>query len=175
MQDNYPRSLTEVLKHEGGYVNDPLDPGGATNKGITQAIYDDWRADEGLVKRSVKYINDYEVGKIYKNQYWDACHCDGLPSGVDYAVFDFAVNSGVKRAIRYLQQVVSVSQDGQVGPMTIQAINTIGAREVVTALCAARLKFLQLLPTFPRFGNGWTQRITDVAVLGREMADEPIS
>lgn len=170
MKENFLFSLGEVLKHEGGYVNDPADPGGATNKGITQHVYDDWRAGEGLVKRGVQFINEYETGVIYKKLYWDSCCCDDLPSGLDYAVFDFAVNSGVNRASKYLQRAVAVAQDGEIGPFTIRAVATLPLMLLISRLCNLRQNFLEQLPTFKRFGKGWTQRVTDVQTKAEEMA-----
>ena len=100
MKENFDLALRALLKLEGGYVNHPADPGGATNKGVTQAVYDDWRAARGLMKQSVRLIAPPEVSAIYRKQYWDAVSGDKLPSGLDYAVFDFAVNSGVNISAR---------------------------------------------------------------------------
>lgn len=170
MKDSYAKSLEEVLKHEGGFVNDPLDSGGATNRGITQQVYDDWRISQGLPKRSVRYINDYEVGKIYRAQYWDKCCCDDLPAGVDYAVFDFAINSGVNRASRFLQRIAAVTEDGRIGPMTVNAVRMLQLPATIIALCNARQKFLESLKTFAHFGKGWTQRVQEVKILALQMA-----
>jgi lysozyme family protein len=169
MKLNFSASLTLVLQHEGGFVDDPQDPGGRTNRGVTQAVYDDWRVGEGLVRRDVKLLNDYEVGAIYRKRYWDACRCDDLPVGVDYCVFDFAVNSGVNRACRYLQRAVGVADDGQVGAMTIGAAAAIPAIATIEKVCAARLNFLKQLPTFARFGKGWTTRVQDVCARAKVM------
>lgn len=170
MNVNFAASLAAVLLHEGGYVDDPQDPGGATNRGVTQAVYDDWRVSQGLPKRAVRLINDYEVGSIYRGSYWNACHCDDLPSGVDYAVFDFAVNSGVHRACRYLQRACGVTEDGALGPMTMQAVTSLNAVHLVDAICDLRIGYLQKLPTFARFGRGWTARVTEVDVKAKAMA-----
>jgi lysozyme family protein len=169
MKENFGHSLAYVLQNEGGYVNDPADPGGETNKGVTQQTYDDWRTVERLPKRSLRFINGYELGAIYRRNFWDACRCDDLPGGVDYCVFDFAVNSGVNRACRYLQRVASVSEDGIVGPQTIAAISTLRPESVIDALCDLRLGFLQQLPTFKRFGDGWTTRVAEVHSRARAM------
>lgn len=94
MRANFDASLAAVLQHEGGWSNDPHDPGGATNRGVTQGTYDLWRVDHQLPKRSVKHITPAEVMAVYKKRYWDAVRGDEMPSGVDYCLFDFAVNSG---------------------------------------------------------------------------------
>ena len=158
MKENYPQALKQVLKYEGGYVDHPQDPGGPTNKGVTQAVYDDWRKSQNLSTQSVRNISDSEVAAIYKNLYWDRISGDNLPSGVDFAVFDYAVNSGVSKAAKTLQGVVGVTQDGQIGPQTIQATKTYVAMTVTNK----RLAFMQSLSIWPTFGKGWSARIADV-------------
>jgi lysozyme family protein len=170
VRENFRPSLAAVLIHEGGYVNDPQDPGGATNRGITQHVYDDWRRSQGLDPRSVRSLEQSEIEAIYRKLYWNACRCDDLPSGVDYCVFDFAVNSGASRAARYLQRAVEVAEDGQIGPMTIAAANKEPVCETIAAINSARLFFLSQLPTFARFGKGWTTRVGEVGVKAAEMA-----
>lgn len=169
MKDNFDRSLAAVLVHEGGFVNNPKDPGGATNKGVTQAVYDDWRGRHGLAKRSVRGIADDEVRAIYRRDYWDRINGDGLPSGVDYATFDFAVNSGVSRAARFLQAAAGVAQDGAIGPATIAAAGRDPAH-IINALIDKRLAFLRSLSTFATFGKGWTARCAGVRRMALEMA-----
>jgi len=158
MKENYPQALKQVLKYEGGYVDHPKDPGGPTNKGVTQAVYDSWRKTQNLPTQSVRNINDSEVAAIYKNLYWDRISGDLLPSGVDFAVFDFAVNSGVSRAAKTLQSIVGVTQDGQIGPATIQSTKTYVAMSVTNK----RLAFMQSLSIWSTFGKGWSARIADV-------------
>ena len=92
MKENYAQALKQVLKYEGGYVDHPKDPGGPTNKGVTQAVYDSWRKSQNFSTQSVRAIADSEVAAIYKNLYWDRVSGDNLPDGVDFAVFDYAVN-----------------------------------------------------------------------------------
>jgi lysozyme family protein len=158
MKENYPQALKQVLKYEGGYVDHPKDPGGPTNKGVTQAVYNDWRKSQKMPIQSVRNIGDSEVAAIYKNLYWDRVSGDLLPDGVDFAVFDFAVNSGVSRAAKYLQAVVGVTQDGQIGPATIQATKAY----VAMAVTNKRLAFMQSLSIWSTFGKGWSARIADV-------------
>jgi lysozyme family protein len=172
MRENFTKSLGMVLVHEGGYVNHPKDPGGATNKGVTQAVYDSWRASHGQPKQSVKFITGDEVEGIYRLLYWDRVRGDDLPSGVDYAVFDFAVNSGVNRASRYLQTALGVAADGQVGRMTLTAAAAANPATLALTICDKRLSFLRGLGTFKTFGKGWTNRVTGVRAAALEMANE---
>jgi lysozyme family protein len=160
--DNYKPSLSLVLAHEGGYVNNPKDPGGPTNFGVTQVVYDAYRDYMHLKRQSVKFISSAEVNEIYMKNYWRLVKGDSLPAGLDYAVFDFAVNSGVGRAIKYLQRLVKVDDDGAIGFGTLTAINKAAkANEeaLITQYCANRLAFMQSLKTFATFGKGWTRRV----------------
>lgn len=169
-QGRFDRALAYVLVHEGGYVNHPRDPGGATNKGVTQAVYDDWRGRQGKAKRSVREIEADEVSAIYRRDYWDRVKGDELPSGLDYAVFDFAVNSGVNRAARFLQAVAGVAQDGAIGPATLSAAWAGDSSALINALCDKRLAFLKGLPTWSTFGKGWSARVAGVRQHALEMA-----
>lgn len=159
MQSNFERSLKLVLKHEGGFVNHPKDPGGATNKGITQSVYDNWRRARGLAPRSVRQIVMDEVRAIYKAEYWDRSACDSLPAGVDYCVFDFSVNSGVSRSVRMLQRVSGVGVDGIAGPQTINKANAMDPVHLITEICNRRFAWMQTLKTFAHFGRGWRRRV----------------
>lgn len=169
MKDNFPAALKAVLKHEGGYVNNPHDPGGATNKGITQETYNGYRLDEGLAKRDVRLINFLEISMIYRKRYWDKIRGDDLPSGVDYCVFDFAVNSGVLRVSKFLQRVVGAAADGQIGPGTIAAVQQTTPYVIIDKLCDMRLGFLKKLAIFKFFGRGWTTRVEEVRETAKGM------
>ncbi|WP_404927166.1 glycoside hydrolase family 108 protein [Mesorhizobium sp. ORM16] len=128
-------SLAKVLAHEGGYVNHPADPGGPTNKGVTQRVYDGYRKGKGLAKRSVKSITMDEVGEIYDRQYWDAVKGDLLPDGVDYVVFDGGVNSGPGRSIMWLQQalrpIYTGPIDGVMGVGTLAALKAVNNNDAL--------------------------------------------
>ena len=158
MKENYALALKQVLKYEGGKVDDPRDPGGRTAYGVTQDTYNAWRKKQGLPNADVFTISQTEVAAIYKYEYWDAIRGDDLPSGVDFAVFDYAVNSGVSKAAKTLQGVVGVAQDGQIGPQTIQAAKDY----VAMAVTNKRLAFMQSLSIWSTFGKGWSARIADV-------------
>ena len=112
----YRDALAFVLRWEGGYVNHPNDPGGATNKGITQETYNRYRRSNGLSIRSVRRIKQFEVEDIYRDRYWEAGHCDTMPNLVAFCHFDWTVNTGRGRSIKHLQQVVGTTADGAWGP-----------------------------------------------------------
>lgn len=174
MKDNFPSALKQILIYEGGYVNHPADPGGATNKGVTQAVYNDWRKSRKQAIQSVKLISDAEVAAIYKQNYWDAVKGDSLASGVDLATFDLAVNSGVGRASKMLQAAAGVPQDGIIGPQTIAAANK-NPTATITNLCNARLAFLKRLPTWKVFGKGWNSRVASLRTVSIVMASHASS
>ena len=161
MDSNFKLALKLVLKHEGGFVNHPKDPGGATNKGVTLATFRRFVNPNGTVE-DLKKLTDAQAGVVYRRQYWDAVLGAELPSGVDYAVFDYAVNSGPGKAIRELQAVVGADVDGRIGPATLKAVRARKPILLVNALCDRRLAFLRRLPTWPTFGKGWTSRVTGV-------------
>lgn len=172
MKTNYAKCLQVVLTFEGGYVNHPKDPGGATNFGVTQKVYDSYRKRNKKQPQSVRHIDKTEVQAIYKEQYWDAVKGDKLPVGIDLAIFDYAVNSGVSRAVRAVQKVLSmpallpppggVKQDGQLGFNTLASIDAAYASDeekFITLYCEDRWQFVNKLSTFSTFGKGWKRRI----------------
>ena len=170
MRENFKEALAAVLIHEGGFVDHPRDPGGATNKGITHKTYAAWLRVQNLPQKNVRDITDEEVAAIYQEQYWNAVRGDQLPSGVDYAVFDFAVNSGPGRAARFLQRIVGVAEDGIIGQQTLAAVQGVGARQIVSELCAARLAWLKRLPHWSTFGRGWERRVNEVKAKAMRLA-----
>lgn len=160
MRENYDYSITKLLKHEGGYTNHPDDPGGPTNFGITIFDYRLYINKNGT-PADVKNMTVVEAKDIYKHKYWDEMRCDQLPSGVDYAVFDFGVNSGVSRSAKYLQAILKVDQDGKIGPLTLAAAKGVAPKFIINQLCNRRMAFLRALSTFRVFGKGWTRRVTE--------------
>ena len=161
MADNFEVSLERVLKHEGGWSDHPRDPGGATMKGVTLATY---RRHFGArkSKRALRNITDEELAHIYRSGYWDKCKCDQLPDGVDYAVFDAAVNSGPGRSAKWLQAAVGAGQDGDIGSKTLARVSAQDPAETIETLCDRRLGFLQGLSTWETFGRGWGRRVEGV-------------
>lgn len=169
--------LDEVLRQEGGYVDHPSDPGGATNMGITHKTLARWRMVSpwwNLPKSAVMELQRPEAAKIYRASYWDRIRAGQLPAGLDLALFDFAVNSGPDRAIRTLQAELDVAADGQIGPLTLGAVETYSNRKglgvLIGTLCDRRLAFLNRLPTFATFGRGWTSRVASVRKAALAMA-----
>jgi lysozyme family protein len=161
MDRNFARALALVLRSEGGWSDNPADPGGATMKGVTLASFRRYvKAD--ATGADLRRISDEEVATVYRRFYWDAVLGAELPDGVDYAVFDFAVNSGPGRAAKCLQAVVGTIQDGRIGPATLAAAMARPAGVVIDDLCDARLAFLRRLPTWPKFGRGWSNRVGSV-------------
>ncbi len=159
----FAQALQHILKLEGGYVDDPRDPGGATNYGITQRTYDAWRASQGLLPRDVRQIEEREVAEIYFERYWKACRCEELPPPLDVLVFDAAVNQGPATAVRMLQQVLGVKADGVVGPQTLRAVQAADLDEIVPLYLAERaLRYIRLAH-FDRFGRGWLKRLFWIA------------
>ena len=157
----FAAALAVVLRHEGGFVHHPLDPGGATNLGITRATLAAHRGRPVSVA-AVRALTEAEAGEIYRRRYWAAVKADALPAGLDLAVFDLAVNSGPGRAARLLQRALGVREDGVIGPETLAAAASRDAAATVRALTEERLRFLQRLKTWKTFGRGWRRRVEDV-------------
>lgn len=171
MKVNFKPSLAAVLVHEGGFSNHPKDPGGATMRGVTQRVYDAFRKNAGKSQQSVRNITDDEIEAIYYQQYWLAVKADNLPAGLDYAVFDYAVNSGPARAIKHLQEVLGTTQDGIMGNVTVATACEKDPAKTIDALCDRRMAFLKALETWPTFGKGWTTRVAGVRAKALDMAD----
>lgn len=163
--NRFERAMRHLAAHEGGYVNDPRDPGGATNKGVTQRVYDAYRGRE---KRSVRKITDEEVYAIYRAQYWDAVNADNLPQGVGYCVFDASVNSGPAQAAKWLQRAAGVADDGIIGQMTIDAVWKASPIQLIDSMCDQRLAFMKRLSHWSAFKNGWTRRVSEVRAQAKE-------
>lgn len=167
----FDECLPLVLAHEGGKVNHPKDPGGRTNMGVTQAVYDQFRRDSGLPVRDVWEIGETEVRTIYHRGYWLRSRCDALPPGVDYSVFDAAVNSGPRRAAEWLQEAAGAKVDGIIGPDTLRRVAAGDPKLIVNTMCDARMDFLRRLPTWGTFGRGWTRRVDSVRLQAALMAE----
>lgn len=171
MQSDFANSLARILVYEGGKVDDPRDPGGRTNKGITQATFTAWLRQQGKASADVYDITDADVATIYKNEYWARVSGDQLPVGLDLCVFDGAVNSGCSQSVKWLQQALGTDYKGAIdGLMGTQTLATISAQsgdeksleDLIGAYCSHRLATLQRLPTWGTFGAGWHSRIANV-------------
>lgn len=174
MLANWSRVVPLILQTEGGFVNDPQDPGGATNLGVTigtaKALSLDINHDGKVDIIDIKLLQPADAAKVYKRFYWDALQGDLLPLGLDYATCDFGVNSGVSRAAQFLQQIVGASVDGHIGPETLGKIEKVDVESAISLLCDHRLAFLKVLPTWPRFGAGWGARVARVKATALAMA-----
>jgi lysozyme family protein len=172
MKDNFDKSVSLVLKHEGGYVDHPSDPGGATNMGITRKTLANWRGVvpyTNLPKSEVKNLTVEEAKEIYKARYWDEVNGDLLPSGIDHVVHDYGINSGPQKAVMELQELVGVARDGVVGNKTLAAVAEKDLEALLISYMDERLKFLKRLSTWAVFGKGWKSRIDRVTKEGKDM------
>jgi lysozyme family protein len=166
----YSDAIGRLLKSEGGYVNHPSDPGGPTNFGITLSDYRKYKKP-GATAADVRRMKVSEAKDIYRGKYWDAIRGDDLPAGVDYCLFDYAVNSGTGRAPKALQRVLAVGVTGHVDDDTIAAANEADAKDIINGVCDERLRFLKGLKTWGVFGKGWARRVSEVRAAALAMAD----
>jgi len=169
MNRNWDKSFDLVIVNEGGFVNNPKDPGGPTNWGCTQKVWESFVGHPVTVD-DMKALTKEDVKPLYKRNYWDAIHGDALPSGLDYCIFDCAINSGVGRAAKFIQEIVGVFADGAIGNNTVTAINQMNAVTMINEFSDKRQQFLELLKTFPVFGKGWTRRVQEVRTKALDMA-----
>jgi lysozyme family protein len=169
MNANFPKALAAVLVHEGGYVNNPKDPGGMTNLGCTKTVWEE-HCGHPVDEKAMRALTPNDVGPLYKNKYWDKVKGDDLPAGVDYVVFDAAINSGPGRAAKWLQACVNVYADGVIGDKTIQAVRNKDPKELINDYCAYRLAYLKMLQTWNTFGRGWERRVKEVNATALSMS-----
>jgi lysozyme family protein len=174
VKQNFAPSLAHVLEHEGGWADHPKDPGGATMKGVTLATYSDWLGRQAT-KAELRAISDEHLRAIYKTRYWDAVQGDALPAGLDYVVFDMAVNSGPRRAAQMLQSAVGVTPDGMIGPKTLAAVAAHDPGSLIAAFQRSRQHFLEALPTFATFGKGWARRVTEAGEIGAKAVGSQVA
>ena len=170
MKENLDDAIEEVLRHEGGYVNHPHDPGGATNQGITKKTYEHYLERKVSIEE-IQNIPIEHVKAIYTKNYWGAVKGDDLPSGVDFAVFDWSVNSGPRRAIKGLQKVVGATTDGLIGPNTLKAVAAEDPIRVISELHKDREEFYRELSTFKTFGKGWIRRNNETKTYALSLAE----
>lgn len=174
MGDRASECIARILVHEGGFVNNPKDPGGPTNRGVTlytlRQLDIDVDGDGDVDIDDVRKLTEAEAITVYEHFYWKPPHCDLMPRGVDYFVVDTAVNSGVSRAGKILQKCLpGCVVDGWIGPNTIRILRGVNdIPGLIDKLCDNRLYFLQDLKTWPTFGKGWTSRVEDVRRMAKE-------
>ncbi len=173
---SYDESLRRLLISEGGYTNHPADPGGPTNFGITIADYRKYTKPNATAA-DVKAMKVEEAKAIYKVKYWAAQRCDELPAGVDYAIFDYGVNSGIGRSGKVLRRSLRMADDtSAISDGVIAAANSVNVPALIAAICDERLRFLKSLKTWPVFGGGWGRRVAEVklAALAMSQNQKPI-
>ena len=167
---NFQRCLELLLVHEGGYSDHREDPGGVTMLGVTKTTYENY-VGRSVSTSEMKSLNQELVAPIYKTRYWDKCQGDSLPSGVDLMVFDWAVNSGPRRASRALQKAVRSRADGAIGPNTLAAVARSNDHETIAEIYAQRNRFYRRLKTFPTFGRGWLRRSDETFQIATKMVE----
>ena len=169
MKNNFESCLEKILKHEGGFVNHPEDPGGMTNMCITKKVYERFLGKE-LCEKDMRMMPMEHVAKIYRKNYWDKVKADDLPSGVDLCVFDWAVNSGTKRAVCALQESVGAKPDGVMGPMTLGKVKEKENLELLEMMKEKREGFYRSLTRlFKTFGTGWLKRNNETFQMSKKM------
>ncbi|GEC95390.1 MAG: hypothetical protein RLZZ220_453 [Pseudomonadota bacterium] len=174
----FEASLPFVLRWEGGFVDHPNDPGGRTNKGVTQKVYDAWRKRQGLPVRDVKRLDDTELHRIYESGYWIPPHCDRLARQLDLVHFDTAVNMGPGRAVRFLQKAAGCGVDGDFGSQTEKAVQACRPGDLIASYCATREAYYRELvrrnASLGVFLKGWLNRLNalrhEVGLAGFEAA-----
>lgn len=153
----FDQAFHQLLGHEGGYVDHPSDPGGATNWGITERV-----ARQNGYTGHMRDLPVSVAKDIYRRQYWNVVRADDLPELLRYDVFDAAVNSGNGQALRWLQRALGVADDGRIGPVTLAAARSANAEAIKRRMLAQRLRFMTDLSTWGSFGRGWARRIADL-------------
>lgn len=150
----FDQALDRTLGYEGGYANDPQDPGGETMWGVTARV-----ARAAGYTGEMRDLPRETAAEIYRTRFWGPAGCEAVPDALRADLFDTAVNTGVKRAIRMLQRAVGAADDGVLGPLTLQAIGTVPPARLVARFNGARLDHLTSLATWDRFGRGWARRV----------------
>jgi len=171
MTGEFEKALKRILKHEGGFVNDPLDSGGMTNLGVTKRVWEEF-VGHPVSEADMRALTPEIIAPMYKMKYWNSSYCEVLPKGLDYVVFDFAVNAGTGRSVKTLQQAIGCVADGVIGPKTMAAINDAEPKDLIAKFSDARADFYQGIvarkPDQARFIKGWLNRVEDARKLALE-------
>lgn len=172
MKSNFDSAFSHVMQSEGGYVNDPDDPGGETNLGVTK---ESWAAYLGrpIADGEMKTLTKDVVKPFYKKMYWDAVYGDDLPKGIDYLAFDLSVNAGAKQSIKFMQRAVGAKDDGFMGPATLNAIMKADQRMLILGFTNQKELFYKDIaarkPEQAKFLKGWLTRTSTVATTAQTM------
>jgi lysozyme family protein len=170
MKSNFSEALNVILHHEGLWSDHKDDPGGATMKGVTMAVFEKFLG-RPTTKDELRNISDEQIVAIYGNNYWHRVAGDRLPIGLDLCVFDMAVNAGVSRAGRMLQEIVGSAADGVIGQKTLAAVAEQDVLSLIRQYSEERRRFYKSLKTFPTFGRGWLRRVDEVEAKAKDMAE----
>jgi lysozyme family protein len=169
MTKNFRDCLELVLKHEGGFVNHPKDPGGITNLGVTKRVWEEWVGHE-VDEKAMRALTPALVAPMYEMKYWRTSYCEKLPRGLDLLVFSMAVNAGSGRSVKLLQDAIGVVADGIIGPRTMARINEANVETLIDSFSEARTSFYKGLKLFPVFGRGWLNRTDKERLEALDMA-----
>ena len=170
MKQNFEECLEMLLEHEGGYVNNENDRGGMTNLGVTRRVYEDW-VDRPVSEQEMRDLTPEDVAPIYRKNYADRIHFDSLPSGVDWACLDWAINSGASRPAKAIQRAVGATTDGVIGPKTLQLVAEKDPKFIIDYVYTVRQAFYESLDDYKHFGRGWTRRNKETLHQALEMAE----
>jgi lysozyme family protein len=172
MKANWESAFAHVIKSEGGYVWDKNDAGGETNHGVTRVAWGEYLG-RAIMDGEMKALTVDQVKPFYKKQYWDRCRCDDLPAGVDYAVFDFAVNAGTGQAAKFLQRAAGTKDDGAIGPGTLAAVSNHQPNEILERFSEQKEAFYRGIvsrrPDQEKFLKGWLARVEAVETAANTM------
>ena len=171
MKNNFDKCLHMLLEHEGGYVNNVHDKGGMTNLGVTKRVYDDWIGREST-EQEMRDLTPDDVAPIYKKNYWNRVKGDSLPSGLDWACFDWAVNSGSGRPAKAVQRAVGATQDGAIGNQTLGLVAEKDPKFIIDYVYTVRQAFYESLDDYKHFGRGWSRRNTETLHQAMKMSEE---
>ena len=171
MKNNFDKCLHMLLEHEGGYVNNVHDKGGMTNLGVTKRVYDKW-IDRESTEQEMRDLTPDDVAPIYKKNYWDRVKADQLPSGLDWACFDWAVNSGSGRPAKAVQRAVGATQDGAIGNQTLGLVAEKDPKFIIDYVYTVRQAFYESLDDYKHFGRGWSRRNTETLHQAMKMSEE---
>jgi lysozyme family protein len=177
MKETWEMAFAKLIEHEGGFTDDPRDPGnslpdgrpGCTNLGVTQKAWEEYVGHQ-VTHDDMKQLTRESVKPFYKKHYWDVLKADELPLGIDYMVFDMGVNSGWPKAAMTLQQAVGAKPDGAIGPKTIEAVKSLDAEKLIDDFSEKRLDFMRNLSTWPVHGKGWERRVDEVAEMATKLS-----
>ena len=171
MKNNFDKCLHMLLEHEGGYVNDSRDSGGMTNLGVTKRVYDEWIGREST-EQEMRDLTPDDVAPIYKKNYWDRVKGDYVPSGVDWCLYDWAVNSGSGRPAKAVQRAVGATPDGVIGKQTVGLIMEKDPKYIIDYVYTVRQAFYEGLDDYKHFGRGWSRRNTETLHQAMKMVEE---